>query len=78
MFIIPLFSIVQAIATLVAGLIVGLIFIWKLGLVGLGTFPWFLFSSIASLTLTTWRSMCPFSHVNRLHSFGTGSLIHFP
>jgi len=29
-------SIVQAIATLTVGLIVGLIFIWKVGLVGLG------------------------------------------
>jgi len=33
------FSIVQALATLATGLIIGLVFIWKLGLVGLGTFP---------------------------------------
>ena len=31
-----LFSIVEAIATLTVGIIVGLIFIWKVGLVGLG------------------------------------------
>ena len=33
-----MFSIVQAFATLVVGLIIGLIYIWKVGLVGLGTF----------------------------------------
>ena len=32
------FSIVQAFATLVTGLIIGLIYIWKVGLVGLGVF----------------------------------------
>ena len=31
-----LFSIVEAIATLTVGLTIGLIFIWKVGLVGLG------------------------------------------
>ena len=31
-----LFSIVQAIATLTVGLTIGLIFVWKVGLVGLG------------------------------------------
>jgi len=31
-------AIIQAFATLTAGLIIGLIFIWKVGLVGLGTF----------------------------------------
>lgn len=30
------FSIIQALATLTAGLTIGLIFIWKLGLVGFG------------------------------------------
>jgi hypothetical protein len=33
------FRIIQAVATLTAGLIVGLIYIWKVGLVGLGIFP---------------------------------------
>ncbi len=33
------FRIVQALATLTAGLIVGLVYIWKVGLVGLGIFP---------------------------------------
>ena len=33
-----MFSIVQAFATLAAGLIIGLIYIWKVGLVGLGMF----------------------------------------
>lgn len=32
------FSIVQAMATLTIGLIVGLIYMWKVGLVGLGKF----------------------------------------
>jgi len=33
-------SIVQAFATLVAGIIIGLIYIWKVGLVGLGSFSY--------------------------------------
>jgi hypothetical protein len=37
----------------------------------------FFFCFIASLTLTIWHSMYPFSHVNRLHSFGR-VLIQFP
>ena len=36
-------SIIQALSTLTAGVIVGLIFIWKVGLVGLGIFRHFLY-----------------------------------
>ena len=37
------FSIVQSISTLILGMILGLIFIWKLGLVGLGMFAAFVY-----------------------------------
>lgn len=39
------FSIIQAFATLTAGIIIGMIFVWKLGLIGIGTFPLHLSSS---------------------------------
>jgi hypothetical protein len=35
---IQVFSIIQAVATLTSGIIVGMFFIWKVGLVGLGMF----------------------------------------
>jgi hypothetical protein len=44
------FSIVQAFATLAAGLVVGLIYIWKIGLVGFGTSPHSFFFSSSTLT----------------------------
>ena len=59
------FSIIQALATLVSGLAVGLIFIWKLGLVGFGKST--MLVSLLDLVLMP-DSMYSFSHVRWLHS----------
>jgi ATP-binding cassette, subfamily B (MDR/TAP), member 1 len=49
----PLFSIVQAFATLAAGLVVGLVYVWKIGLVGFGTYRHSLFFLIDADYLTS-------------------------
>jgi ATP-binding cassette subfamily B (MDR/TAP) protein 1 len=59
------FSIIQALATLIAGFTVGLIFIWKLGLVGFGKSS--MLVSLLDLVLIAWHSMCSFPHVRWLH-----------
>ena len=54
-------------ATLTVGLIIGLIYMWKVGLVGLGEY---LSNEYFLLVLTTYNSMCPFPHVHWLHPSG--------
>jgi hypothetical protein len=49
----PFISIVQAFATLAAGLVVGLVYVWKIGLVGLGTYRHSLFLLNAADYLTS-------------------------
>ena len=62
------FRIIQAFSTLGVGIIIGIIYIWKVGLVGLGISPSLL--SKIEYRLTAWHSMCTFRHVYRLHSSG--------
>jgi hypothetical protein len=62
-------SITQAFATLAIGVIVGVTYIWKVGLVGLGTSP-FTYSDRMYIKLTACHSMCTFPYIYWLHSLG--------
>ena len=73
----PTLSIVQAFATLSVGLIISMIYIWKVGLVGLGKY---LSNLCLQLILTTWKIACvPFlmstGYIRLVRSLGPSSLV---